>query len=849
VTALPCRRGDEPRVLPWLMRRLYGITLFILASSSAAGTEAQEARLRGTVLEAFTGRPLAGATLSAGGQSATSNPDGSFELRLPAGSHTLETRAQDHLDDKQPLVIAAGGERSLVIYLIDRGRLREQVTVEADAGDDASEPALLPVRPGDVMAVAGAADNIFRTLQTLPGVAGTDEFGSRLSVRGGGPDQNLTVMDGVEIHNPYRLFGLTSAFNPETVKSFELSAGAFSAKYGDRLSSLLSVENRDGAGAKRFAGSSALSITDANLIFEGSLPGAKKGTWLVTGRRTYYDLVANRFVDGNLPEFGDVQMKTSLETRPGQRLSVFALRSREKADAAFDDDDSTDTGVFKTAAKNDLFSVRFDSSFGARASTSTLVAYYENSDGIDVTAQFQNDERRSNARASAVAYGQANVAFTRDLAVRDLSLRQEGRYAASGRHLVETGFELHGLETSVSWRISGDRNPTEANGSSVLGGAGLPSLLDSSRDSVRGGAWLIDRYQMARRLTLEPGLRFDWSGVNGGRVLQPRLAATIALGTRSKLRFGTGLYAQSPGYEKLIQGDYFVDLSEVSGGGLEDERSFHAVLGVERDLGAGVTARVEGYYKSFDDLIVGRLESEAERRARVGQYDFPAELQSSVPSAAQITSEPVNGATGRAHGFDLYVARRAVSPETRLTGWASYTFGRANRDSYGRTGPFEYDRRHAFSLVAAYRASRKLDLALTARASSGFPYTPVLGLRVSAVPDADDRDGDGNRAELVPERDLLGLLVYTGDRGDVGNLLTARLPAFARVDFRAGFRPKGAQGRWLFYLDIINLLNRQNVGAYETTLVYNPGADRPRIVTQRSQAIPFLPTFGIRFRF
>ena len=97
-----------------------------------------------------------------------------------------------------------------------------------------------------VLRTPGALDNVFRTLQTLPGVAATEEFGSRLSVRGGSPDQNLTMMDGVEVHDPYRLFGLTSAFNPETIQRFELATGGFSAKYGDRLSSLLVVENRDG---------------------------------------------------------------------------------------------------------------------------------------------------------------------------------------------------------------------------------------------------------------------------------------------------------------------------------------------------------------------------------------------------------------------------------------------------------------------------------------------------------------------------------------------------------------------------------------------------------------------------
>ena len=110
----------------------------------------------------------------------------------------------------------------------------------------AAAPSAVAVAPVEVLATPGSLDNVFRTLQTLPGVSATEEFGSRLAVRGGAPDQNLTMMDGVEIHDPYRLYGLTSAFNPETIARFELATGGFSVKYCDRLSSLLLVENREG---------------------------------------------------------------------------------------------------------------------------------------------------------------------------------------------------------------------------------------------------------------------------------------------------------------------------------------------------------------------------------------------------------------------------------------------------------------------------------------------------------------------------------------------------------------------------------------------------------------------------
>src|SRR6185503_15852325 len=119
------------------------------------------------------------------------------------------------------------------IQLVPREGFEERLEVTAPEPPPEG-PASLPMRPKQVLSTAGSLDNPFRTLQTLPGVAGTDEFSSKLSVRGGAPDQNLTLMDGVEIHNPYRLFGLTSAFNPETVGRFELLAGGFGARYGDR---------------------------------------------------------------------------------------------------------------------------------------------------------------------------------------------------------------------------------------------------------------------------------------------------------------------------------------------------------------------------------------------------------------------------------------------------------------------------------------------------------------------------------------------------------------------------------------------------------------------------------------
>jgi hypothetical protein len=398
------------------------------------------------------------------------------------------------------------------------------------------------------------------------------------------------------------------------------------------------------------------------------------------------------------------------------------------------------------------------------------------------------------------------------------------------------------LRTGTSWRIAGDRNPDAANGSSVQGGAGLPDELDSAVDSARAGAWVQDRWDATDALSIEGGLRLDWSGVNQATTLAPRLSLTYRIGDATRVRAGGGLFTQSPGYEKLVQSDYFVDLTGRYGRSLRYEKAWHAVVGLERDLGGGTSARVEGYWKRLEDLVVGRLETEPERAARVALYDFPAELASSVPTEALITSFPENSARGRSWGFDVLLQKRAA-PGARLSGWASYTYASARRDEYGSSLPFEYDRPHAATLVGSWRFSPRWDLAATLRGYSGFPRTPVLGLRVAA-----DETEDGR---YVPALDVEGRYVYETNRGGVSNLNTARLPAFARLDLRLSWKPRGTEGRWMFYLDVINATNRKNAGQVTSTLEYDPASpvDQPRLVEKPDVAIPFLPSFGVRFRF
>ena len=350
-------------------------------------------------------------------------------------------------------------------------------------------PATTVVQPVQVLRTPGALDNMFRTLQTLPGVAATEEFGSRLAVRGGSPDQNLTVMDGVEIHDPYRLFGLTSAFNPETIQRFELATGGFSVKYGDRLSSLLvDRESRRHASGQGLGGSAALSITDANVVTR------RRAAWrrrrLVAGdRRAAPTTTWSRRASPtrNFPASPTCRPRVTWEPAPGRKLSLFGLRSRQAA--AVDDRRrrcarrvpgrhrrTTWRGRALTASLGSARAVAHhrrllrirESTFGVDA------VVREHRAAIECAGRRRLRRRQRDLRARAGAC--ATCRCGRSSAGRSASTSSTiGARGASARR------------PTLRFQIDGDRNPTAANGSSVQGGAGLPDLLsvDQPLDAYR----------------------------------------------------------------------------------------------------------------------------------------------------------------------------------------------------------------------------------------------------------------------------------------------------------------------------------------------------------------------------
>ena len=174
-------------------------------------------------------------------------------------------------------------------------RIEERVEVTDRLRETGAAAGTYTIEPSGVREMAGSFENVFQTLQVFPGAVGINDDDGKLAVRGGGPEHNLIVVDGVQIHRPQRLGHFTASFlNPDTIERVSLDASGLDARYGGRLSSVTMIETREGARDRSLAVSGSMGLTSGDVLFEGRLPKTETGSWWVTARGTYYRAVFDR---------------------------------------------------------------------------------------------------------------------------------------------------------------------------------------------------------------------------------------------------------------------------------------------------------------------------------------------------------------------------------------------------------------------------------------------------------------------------------------------------------------------------------------------------------------------------
>ena len=772
--------------------------------------------------------------------------DGSFLItNIPVGTYKLSVRLIGY---EQGELLAARVKRNdttrVQIELrqsdIELGQVLVTGTRRQAAGD--VRPSVTTMTPREAKYLPGAAEDVLRSLQALPGVTSISDFSSQLIVRGSGPDQNLIMIDGFEVINPYRLYGVVSMFNPETVSDISLQTGGFTAQYGDRLSAVIDVKNREGRGDVPFSAKLNFSLTNMNLIFEGALP-VDGSSYLLSLRRTYYDLILGpvlksaKLVQGDvaLPNFRDLQFRAGMPLGESSRLIVNALTSRDGASLISGAErDRADSISLFDASYNTMFGATWQFNPSDRVIVNTQLSWYRNEGSGAFDGTFVDPSQNTGSIGRGDTLGVRFVSFAVDYGYKydKTSLLQRWLWNV-GKHTVEGGYGADFLRTAFTRYFDIDQ---DLKNFIAQRGFIVPADETESVPFQRYNVYLQDRISFGDRLFVQPGVRLDYYPFIKTKVyIAPRLNISYKINDATTVRAAYGTYFQSPGMEKQnFQGS--VTYSDANFKTLVAEKAQHYILGIDRMVTTTWQLKTEVYYKSFADLAVAeKLQGSRWFSSPTGDSIFSARGWTTpvrVPSDS-LTPFPVNDATGEAYGFEVMLQKIRSLPTDKFTGWISYALSYAERQRDGKVTPFLFDQRHAMNVVGNYKFAEKWDIGLRFTLRSGRPYNKALGVKPRVI--------------VVMQNGVATPFIQTDLKGKVlldvdyeRDAYSSRLDTYHSLDLRLTTYPSWWGLDWAFYLDVQNVLNHSNV-QQQNYYIDSKGI----LNTRRINGIPIFPSLGM----
>ncbi len=542
------------------------------------------------------------------------------------------------------------------------------------------------ITPRLVVNRAGAFEDAYRAMISLPSVSSRNDLNTQLYVRGGSPDQNLVLYEGIEILNPSRLFvvmgGGVSVVNPDIIQAIDLAPGGFEVNYGNKMSALMRINTREGRRDRTSVGTS-LSLINARTVAEGPLAEGR-GSWLVAARRSLYDLLANQLYSQSyvFPYFYDLHSKIAYNFNVNTKLSAFYTRLGEGAQLFDFESEKLD---LLNKGKGNIAGLRLNSIINPKLAVNALAGYYSDQNNINVYDTFNYDY-----------HAKLNYAVER------FTLRGDLQYYPFDWLLLRTGTQTQFHNTDLVWNVDW-RNYLE-----------LPDGLLFQSDYVHNSSYWQLRFRKKNWFELTAGLRYDYSSLYNEVNWSPRCKLVVTPAENFTVWYNIGLFSQFPDILTIISRGEPLDITRNTSE-LCSERSVHNIIGAKWEGNQRSMFKAEIYSKSFDQLLMTTDEN---------------------------FYIPVNTGFGTAQGIELtYQYRR--SEGDRLGFWMNYGYSEAKykRHSGGRWIRFDYEQRHQFAAGLDWRLSKKWSVSGVWRSGSGFPYTPIEAMKQNASAKGGPVDG------------------------------------------------------------------------------------------------------------
>ena len=786
--------------------------LLSLLLLSCMRLSAQSYTISGTIRDDASSETLISATIydMLSGKGTLTNAQGRYSLTLPQG----EVRLRISYVGYQPYfdTFQLSANRELNISLTPNRQL-QTVTVTADRVSSHRSSQMsaidIPVEHIKSVPVLFGETDVLKALQLLPGVQSGTEGMSGIYVRGGGPDQNLFLLDGVPLYNVNHLGGFFSAFNADAIKNVTLYKGSFPARFGGRLSSVLDITTNDG-NDKRLHGNASIGVIAAKVNLEGPIY-KDKTTFNVSLRRTYFDLLMQPAIMAisTLEDMGRTNLGYYFYDLNAKVTHRFSERSRLIASWYSGDDriyarmryvyDNGDESV-KLGYNwgNMVGSLRWNYELTPRLFMNVTGAYTRYRNEINTT--FEENE----VYDSEINYYSATMYYKSG--IRDITAKVDFDFQPNPDHTVKFGgaWVHHIFQPDITGnKMEYNDGDDNLRYDTVIG----QSIVHANELT----AFIEDDWNVGEMLKINAGVNVTGFAVQGKFYpsLQPRLSGRLMLSDDLSVKAG---------YSYMTQ--YMHQLSNSS-------------ISLPSDLWVPVTARIEPMYAH--QLAAGVFYNWS------GIADFSAELYykrmnnmleykdgSSFFGLSAGWEDKVCMGDGWSYGLEL-LAQRTIGD---ITGWVGYTWSRTMRlfDRPGETlnngepFPAKYDRRHDISVMVSYKPNEEFDCSATWVFSTG--NTGTLALQEYVDP-------------------------YEGEISYVSSRNNFRMPAYHRLDVGFNFHKQKKHGIRTWSLSVYNLYNRKNpflvFERFDTASIVNGVHYGSSLV--KLSLFPIIPSISYSFKF
>ncbi|MEY3236757.1 MAG: hypothetical protein RI883_858 [Bacteroidota bacterium] len=660
-------------------------SFFFLAFSFAQ----KKSTLSGTITDAESGEAIINAKIyiPAIRQGAVTNTYGFYSLTVESGKHTIEFRSGG-----METVVKEFDLTADVVFNIEMSseiKSIGEVTISAKKGENVNSARIgqidLDVEKIKTLPAFMGEVDIIKAIQLLPGVSSVSEGGQGFYVRGGGPDQNLVLLDEGVVYNAAHLFGFFSVFNVDAIKSVTLIKGGMPANYGGRLSSVLEVHMNEGNN-KKFKIKGGLGVISSRLTLEGPLK-KDKGSFIVSARRTYIDVIMKAAIPESSPFSGssyyfyDMNVKLNYKLTEKDKIYLSGYYGKD---------------VFTYGNKTDAFTV--DMPWGNGIAALRWNHLFSNKLFMNVTSTFSDYQFKFGS-------AQDEFQFALKSQITDVGGKVDFTYFPSTRHKVKWGVDY----------IYHTLNPTSVSAESqdVVFDTGEAQKLYSHESSV----YVLDEFDLNEKIKLNAGLRYSMyqhvgpfkryikgdisnpdSVINYSKGdlikfysgLEPRVSGRFLLSETSSIKAGYSYNYQYVHLTSLSAVSLPTDIWYPSTDKAKPQKGWQGSLGYFHNFKDDkYETSVEVYYKGMKNLI------EYKEGALPGD------------NVNDNTDNILVFGTGQAYGIEFFV-KKAYG---KLTGWIGYTLAKTDRKFPDLNGgdifPAKYDRRHDLSVVAGYKLNER----------------------------------------------------------------------------------------------------------------------------------------------